>query len=179
MVTSGYADHPIDKVKDDSLDMSQYVYGLSDFIMNCETPMTIAIKGEWGSGKTSLMRMIQNILSEQTANSNSQNPVIIPVWFDTWKFSAMELGNQLAIFMLGEILNSLDCDSVTIRTMLGGIAKITQATLPLATEVLTGFNSLGDMVKNFIRTNEGEHYGTEIRELQKRFHEIVDRKIKR
>ena len=242
---SGYADHPIESIEDDSLKMSDYVNGLSDFIKCCETPMTIAIKGEWGSGKTSLMRMIQNnltkktaakdspkstvaeqtvkdvskdtvteqtannasedMVAEQTANNDSKDtvteqtannvteaavtkqtvngvpeePVIIPVWFDTWKFSAMELGNQLAISMLGEILHALDCDSTTIRKMLGGIAKLTHATLPLVTEVFTGLDSLGEMLRGFLRVNEKEHYGTEIRELQNRFHDIIQRKIKR
>ncbi len=214
----GYADHPIDKIEDDSLKMSDYVNGLSDFIKCCETPMTIAIKGEWGSGKTSLMRMIQNNFTkkaansasestnaeqtgndiskdkvveqtakgtskdtdvEQTANHVSEEPVIIPVWFDTWKFSAMELGNQLAISMLGEILHALDCNSLTIRTMLGGIAKLAHATLPLITEVSFGFASLGEAIRNLIRINEKESFGTEVRELQNRFHEIVQRKIKR
>ena len=232
MDISGYADHPIEKIEDDSLKMSDYVNGLSDFIKCCETPMTIAIKGEWGSGKTSLMRMIQNNLTKktaakdspkstvaeqtakdiskdtvavQTANNASENmvaeqtannatkatdtkqtannvleePVIIPVWFDTWKFSAMELGNQLAISMLGEILHALDCDSITIRAMLGGIAKLAHATLPLITEVSMGFASLGEAMRNLIRINEKESFGTEIRELQNRFHEIVQRKIKR
>ena len=226
----GYSDRPIENIKNDSLNMSEYVNGLSDFIKCCETPMTIAIKGEWGSGKTSLMRMIQNNLTkrntkntpgdtsvEQTANDDSKDtvgsqtindvskftpteqtaiaaskdtvkqtandvpeePVIIPVWFDTWKFSAMELGNQLAISMLGEILHALDCDSTTIRKMLGGIAKLTHATLPLVTEVFTGLDSLGEMLRGLLRVNEKEHYGTEVRELQNRFHEIIQRKIKR
>ena len=35
----------------DLLGIKKYTDGLSNFIMNCETPMTIAIQGGWGNWK--------------------------------------------------------------------------------------------------------------------------------
>ena len=35
----------------DLLGQSSYIAALSDFIRNSETPMTIAVQGEWGCGK--------------------------------------------------------------------------------------------------------------------------------
>ena len=44
---------------DDKLFHDGYVKGISEFIKTCATPMTIAIQGDWGSGKTSLMNLIE------------------------------------------------------------------------------------------------------------------------
>ena len=42
----------------DKLKIQKYIEALSTFISNSETPMTIAVQGEWGCGKTSLMNAI-------------------------------------------------------------------------------------------------------------------------
>lgn len=43
-----------------------------------DTPVTLGIFGSWGSGKTSLMQML-----EQQLDSSS----CIPIWFDAWRYS--------------------------------------------------------------------------------------------
>jgi KAP family P-loop domain/Putative peptidoglycan binding domain/TIR domain len=57
-------DKPLDDVKEDTLGFADYVFALRDFIASQETstPLTISINGAWGSGKSSLMRMLQNEL---------------------------------------------------------------------------------------------------------------------
>ena len=48
----------------------RYVNGLIRFIEQSDAPITIALQGEWGSGKTSLMTD-WNELSVQAQNQNS------------------------------------------------------------------------------------------------------------
>jgi hypothetical protein len=43
---------------DESLAVIPYIDSLVQSIMDCDTPMTIAIQGDWGSGKTSMMNLI-------------------------------------------------------------------------------------------------------------------------
>ena len=38
----------------DEFNIKNYIQGLAKFIMECETPLTIAIQGDWGTGKTSI-----------------------------------------------------------------------------------------------------------------------------
>ena len=48
------------------------------------TPFTFGIFGEWGSGKTSLMRMVEEGL-------RAHNPdIIVPVWFNPWRYDKEE-----------------------------------------------------------------------------------------
>ncbi|NUM44892.1 MAG: SUMF1/EgtB/PvdO family nonheme iron enzyme [Anaerolineales bacterium] len=62
----------------DALDFQPYIDTLADILSspNTRTPLTIGVFGTWGSGKTSLMRLVQKGLpgSYRTA------------WFDAWKY---------------------------------------------------------------------------------------------
>ena len=42
----------------DRLGVADYANALSQFIKSTDTPMTIGVQGEWGSGKTSLLKSI-------------------------------------------------------------------------------------------------------------------------
>lgn len=84
----------------DWLGMEGYYTGITKFIELCDTPMTIAIQGDWGIGKTSAMENIQHMLK-----SKMKNPCI---WFKTWQFSAVRNdGNILVEFMLS-LLDKLE-----------------------------------------------------------------------
>ena len=55
----GHPDKPIEKNDNDLFVVDMYVDGLCEFVCNCSTPMTISIQGDWGSGKTSMMKMME------------------------------------------------------------------------------------------------------------------------
>jgi hypothetical protein len=63
------ADRPVSSLREDQLGFSVYVQALREFITSQDTgtPLTIAIDGRWGTGKTSLMRMLQNELEPRTS----------------------------------------------------------------------------------------------------------------
>ena len=62
----------------DALAFSRYADLLTKIIMDAEMlPFTIGIFGDWGSGKTTLMRMIQSQLDEDECKM---------VWFNAWKY---------------------------------------------------------------------------------------------
>ncbi|MCA1641530.1 MAG: KAP family NTPase [Acidobacteria bacterium] len=53
-------DKPQDDVTQDTLGFRDYVFALREFIVSQDTttPLTISINGQWGSGKSSMMRML-------------------------------------------------------------------------------------------------------------------------
>lgn len=69
---------------EDHLGMGSKVTGLTKFICTCQTPLTIAIQGDWGVGKTSVMIQLKKKIEEDT---NKKTPCI---WFKTWEFSALK-----------------------------------------------------------------------------------------
>lgn len=48
-------------------------------ILDSTTPLTIGLFGPWGSGKTTLMRMVERRLDSQ---------LVPTVWFEAWRFEA-------------------------------------------------------------------------------------------
>ena len=64
----------------DALDFTPYVETLVDIIKTGNTPLTIGVFGTWGSGKTSLMRMVRKKLPRK----------FTVAWFDAWKYDKEE-----------------------------------------------------------------------------------------
>jgi len=78
----------------DRLDFIPYVDTLVDIIQTGETPLTIGIFGTWGSGKTSLMKMVNKKLPKS----------FTVVWFEAWKYDKEEtLWRALLLTVLTEI----------------------------------------------------------------------------
>lgn len=66
----------------DQLGINNYKDGLVNFIKSAQTPLTIAIQGEWGSGKTSLMNSIQHSLCDK-------DPTFYGIWVNTWEYALL------------------------------------------------------------------------------------------
>ena len=78
------SDQPVLRMDQDKLDFTPIVAALSDFIRNEETkpPVTIAINGDWGTGKSSLMSMLADSLRRAGG---------YPVWFNAWHHQSEQL----------------------------------------------------------------------------------------
>lgn len=94
-IMTGMTDLPTASLKEDLFNVKPYIEGLSSFINRCNTPMTIAIQGDWGSGKTSIMNMVRERIDL---------PV---VWFNTWQYSQFRMGEELPVALLSSLLDAL------------------------------------------------------------------------
>ncbi|MCL2882782.1 MAG: P-loop NTPase fold protein [Coriobacteriia bacterium] len=70
------SDNPIDCIGNDALDLSSAASALVDFIRMSDTPLTISVQGEWGTGKTSLLKMMESKL----INDPKMNTIMIDSW---------------------------------------------------------------------------------------------------
>lgn len=125
----GFTDKPTLKMTEDIFGVEKYINGLSSFILECNTPMTIAIQGDWGSGKTSMMNMIRETLGDK----------VVPVWFNTWQFSQFNMGDELTLSLLTSLVDSLglkDEKSDNLKRTLNIIGNIAKRAAVIATDAL-------------------------------------------
>ena len=114
----------------DEFEISKYINGLTAFIEQCNTPMTIAIQGDWGTGKTSVMQMVYNEINEKTKDDKVKHCI----WFNTWQFSQFDLGQKLPLLMMSKLITGIggkDTESMIndAKNILAGIINIMVARL--------------------------------------------------
>lgn len=120
MAATGLRDVPITKMEDENLDVTPYIDSLAQFIMECDTPMTIAVQGDWGSGKTSMMNLIKANIEENYLGK------MCPIWFNTWQYSQFNGQDQLGISLLSRFAAEVSGKSdigERVKKMLGSVAK--------------------------------------------------------
>ena len=107
-------DQPLQKGAADSLNIKDYAVTLANIIHSCETPMTIGIQGEWGSGKTSLMHLIETsmdtditIATSGRGLNKSGSSVNRIIWINTWEHSLLKSPEQCLISILEEIIDEI------------------------------------------------------------------------
>ncbi len=160
----GCTDKPVSNSTEDLFEVSRYVDGLCSFVRSCDTPMTISIQGDWGSGKTSMMNMMKKELEKD----------IWPIWFNTWQFSQFNMGNSLVFSMIDVLLKKLDCDRSSIGKILGGIAR---NVVRVAADRVAG-GVVEEMVSD-VMSGDSADYACEILELKEKFQKAVNDKLEK
>lgn len=161
----GNTDKPINSIVDDTFGIGSYVEGLCSFIINCDTPMTISIQGDWGSGKTSMMNMIKEKISRD----------VCTIWFNTWQFSQFEMQDNLPISMMYSLLAELDCGKDNIKKIFGFIGGVTKLATGIVTEKIAGGYLAGEITDAL--SNSECDYAAEIKDLKNKFQEAVNKKL--
>lgn len=154
----GFTDSP---AVQDSFNISKYINGLVNFIKSCNTPMTIAVQGDWGTGKTSIMTMIKNELR------NLKNLNL--VWFNTWQFSQFNLGDKLPLTMLNKLVNEVSSNKESEN-----FKYIKKAMVGVADAIL-GHISGGALEVSSFLDNE-ENLFEAIERLKESFQKLVNEK---
>lgn len=148
----------------DLFNINKHLDGLSRFIKACNTPMTISIQGSWGSGKTSIMKMVEHEIEKD----------VIPVFFNTWQFSQFELGNSLAFSMIKVFLNKLQDDDSFIKHF----TSVCSNALTTAFKSVSIYYINVDLKKCTEKTAD-DNYAEQIETLHQHFQEVVDRACER
>ena len=132
----GLTDKPVSNLAEESLGVKDYMQALYEFIVTCETPMTISIQADWGAGKTSMMNLVKAKLEEEKTET---------IWFNTWQFSQFNMGNDLPISLLGQFAKKFDAEEKsTIKKSLNILKKSSKVlATTIADKALSG---AGDVV---------------------------------
>lgn len=134
-----FNDKPIENEENDLYGMAPFAERLAKGILNIKNPVgtTIALSGEWGSGKSSTINLVKSYLSNQngndTQNEKNESPVMISE-FKCWWFRGEE---ALAIAFLKELIAFLGYDDETRRKIVEIAVEMLQRSEPVVGYVLS------------------------------------------
>jgi formylglycine-generating enzyme required for sulfatase activity len=117
---------------EDQLGFAPYAKTLADIVADpfTETPLTIGVFGDWGMGKTSLMRMIARRVRDEPVVSQTEFPVET-LWFNAWLYSREDTLWRALLLRVVDGVRPLVAGQVQAGRDLDRIAaQLTQATEP-------------------------------------------------
>ena len=128
--TIGIVDEPLVKKGEDLLKIKRYSNALIKFIKNSQTPITVGIQGEWGSGKTSLLNTIYAELDKANLDAKTKNFKV--VWINSWENSMMATPEEALIKIINEIIASL----IEVDPKVSNVKKVKEAATTAAKGIL-------------------------------------------
>ena len=99
--STGIVDIPLNSKEKDELQIKSFEMALTEFISYTATPITIALQGEWGSGKTSLM----NRLDEQICKA--ENSEFYSIWLNTWHYALLKNEENILISIINSLIEQV------------------------------------------------------------------------
>jgi hypothetical protein len=108
MSHSNIIDKPRKAGAPDLLGVDDYMHSLIKFIETCNMPTTIAVQGEWGSGKTSMLNQIRHELCETGMNAALDKELpYYGIWVNTWQYSIMKTREETLMAIIGGLTNEI------------------------------------------------------------------------
>ena len=159
----GIVDEALPEGAKDALNITTYKDALVRFIKRTNTPMTIGVQGEWGSGKTSLLNQIWNELDWFNRNEPGIDD-FKQIWINSWEHSLLCSPEECLMKIINEIINELsdaDTDKKRSENLKKGVNNIMKGALRIGSSMTLGAAGV-DAVDNIF--SEGSNSIKELRE---------------
>lgn len=155
----------------DQFGIEPFEKGLTAFINNSNTPITVALQGEWGSGKTSLM----NSLRQKLSNQNDSR--FYSVWLNTWEYALMKDASSTLIDIISKLIEEVsiiaNIDKEKKQNLMRNVRKIGFSALKVASSL----NGLASSAINEIEKSVNETPEVTIGQIRIELENIIDQCI--
>ena len=172
-VKSNVIDQPAE-ANADKLGMNAYAEALTEFISGAQSPLTIALQGEWGSGKTSLMNALRSRLVD------AEDAPYLGVWINTWQYALMANPDEAIVKILTGIIGQISAEAKTTsdetKAIFGKIARVGGGVLSDIFKKYTGV----DLEKNAKEWNaDGAPAKSGVEDLKNGLAELVGKALEK
>lgn len=170
MIKSSITDIPrnVSLGEKDNFGIEPFEKGLTKFIENTNTPITIALQGEWGSGKTSLMNSLKKNLSD------SDNSNFYSIWLNTWEYALMKDASSTLIDIISKLIESVstiaNLDSQKKNNLIKNVKKIGFSALKVASSL----NGITNSVMDEIEKSLSQEQEITISQIRDELEKIID-----
>lgn len=174
---SGSNDLPVNVGQEDLLGMKLQLDALSGYIVTCQTPMTVAIQGDWGSGKTSTMNLLAPRLDPDKADV---------LWFNTWQYAQFDSGRDLPLLLITSITSQLARKMAVTPSgqqaeIIAGFRKVGSTLSQIALKVASNKSGidLAPVFESILRGGQAENSPIEaLTHLREEFSDLVKKYLK-
>jgi hypothetical protein len=80
------ADEPIDRHELDALGFAPFVGRIHAALADTATPFVYGLLGPWGSGKTSVQKLLAGRFQENLEARKTDPWLYVPIWLDAWRY---------------------------------------------------------------------------------------------
>lgn len=98
---TGIVDSPLKQEEDDKLQIKSFELALSEFITRTSMPISLALQGEWGSGKTSLMNRLDKHICQ------SEDAEFYGIWLNTWHYALINDSRTILFEIISALMNKV------------------------------------------------------------------------
>ena len=165
----GIVDQALGPGGQDSLKIASYHEALVDFIKQTDTPMTIGVQGEWGSGKTSLLNQIWSKL-EKSNDEHDDDHNYLQIWVNSWEHSLLCTPEECLLKIINEIIVELlnaDVDKNKRDAIKEGVQSLMKGALRISSSLAAG--NAGAQAVDSLFNNESNT----IKRLRQQLKELV------
>lgn len=106
MAKTCLVDTPILSQNNDLMGIDLYVEALADVIADAEAPLTVAIQGEWGSGKTSFMNQLSEKLCSPFGGMGGTSPYF-GIWIHSWEFALLKEPTDILVSLMKGLISQM------------------------------------------------------------------------
>lgn len=164
----------IPTVKDEFM-IDEYILGLSNFITGCETPLTLAIQGDWGTGKTSIMYQVEEKLKKKSSSNSKRK--IKTIFFNTWQYSQFDMDKNLAVTLITDLIDELEVTDVDKReNFKKSLAVITKSMEYLKLDF--GLLNIEKINNQLLKLISNEEKANNLKNLKQNLQSIIDDFVK-
>ncbi len=154
----------------DKLNFESVVKNIAILLSRVQKPYTVGIFGDWGAGKTSFMKMLQQLLEQDDKK-------FATCWFDAWKY---ETEDNLILPLLHQVSYTFRDMGQEIKDSLiksASVVGMSFLDMFLKTSTVGLFNK-NDVVKNFKLFEENsarfyQHFSDSVMQLEDAFKQCV------
>lgn len=168
---SSIIDVPRQHSQADLFGIQVYQDALIKYIRLTDTPITIALQGEWGSGKTSLMNQLRYHLCDV------ESAPYYPIWINTWQYSLMKTPSQAIVSILEGIIGQIGALNPNqqrweeSKRKIGGLFKKMAS---VGTKVAAGAVGIDGEVVSELFEGEGGSATSDIVKLKEEISSLID-----
>ncbi|WP_179020270.1 KAP family P-loop NTPase fold protein [Winogradskyella forsetii] len=151
----------------DTFGIEPFENGLTKFIEHTNTPITIALQGEWGSGKTSLMNSLNENLSDDGKLEYHS------VWLNTWEYALMKDASTTLIDIITKLIDEVtkiaNVNKEKKNQLLMNVKKIGFSVLKVASSV----NSITSSAMEEVEKSMNQEQNVTISQIRNELETII------